>query len=158
MMLGVSLWESRLTWKMFATAFLHLATKDWIISLLKDLSLLSLVFPLRVRLRCRREAQRRVWDLHLSELSWEPLDVSDPCRWRRVASLWSALKLWRALTAAESNHLGTNAACLPSNRLCPTWWCAEGGGSAPCETPVWSPAWREPPFFCSATKTAIWLL
>lgn len=46
-------------------------------------------------------------------------------------------------SGAESNHLGANAAFLSNNRLCPTWSCADGGGSAPCETPVWSLAWRE---------------
>lgn len=56
------------------------------------------------------------------------------------ASPWSA--------RAESHRLGANAACLPNNRLCPTWCRAEERwfGTMP-GTPVWSPAWPEPPFF-----------
>lgn len=86
--------------------------------------------------------------------SWERLGGGAPGGSRETclicadgASPWSA--------RAESHHLGANAACLPNNRLCPTWCCAEerwfgtprGRPSDPRRglNPIF--------FFCSATKT-----
>lgn len=78
------------------------------------------------------------------------VEVSDLCRW--------SLSVVSGVTesthsGAESHHLGANAACLPNNRLRPTWCCAEERWFGTLRgTPRLIPGVAWTPFFCSATK------
>lgn len=86
-------------------------------------SLFTLVFPLRVCLRCRRDSQARrrqnlrrarVWaqcDSGEELLRWELLDASDPCRWSLC--LWSLPAQQPAATWSPRPPVCPTPDCVP---------------------------------------------
>lgn len=127
-------------------------------------------FPPRIHITCRREeivmgggglraAVFWAQSVTLQESSWrrlryEPLDVSDPCRWSRITSLWSTLTLeWKATTLARTPPVSPTADCVPHGAV-----QREAARHHVGPPRSWTPAWHKSPSFYSASKTAIWQL
>lgn len=73
------------------------------------------------------------------------LDVCDLCVAHGTGLLLSSERWMKSSRSGKkSDNLGMDAPCFLNNRLRPTWCCAGGDCTAPCGTPVWSPAWHEP--------------